>query len=302
MRWILYFILAYILLGLQLGLAPYIAYRDVPPNLLILLVVFIALNAPREEALLVSLLIGALQDLSSLQPLGLFAFSYGLVAVLVCWLAESVRRAHPFTHLSLTFMSTMVVGMLLLVHELVRPSGLSANTAVKSVRIGPRVVVVMALYTTLISPAVIYVLQQSNRLMLFDAGRSGAAGEVMFERRLKIFLIVIFLMGMVLIGRLFAVQVVNHGYWTKLAAGLLTRPIITETTRGQILDIHGKPLAMDVACTDACVDYRAIMDKPDPNWVSEIATERVLRASVRMPAALRRQNAARWWPRRQVMC
>jgi rod shape-determining protein MreD len=117
MRWLAYFILAYVLLGLQLGLGPFIAYRDVPPNLLILLVIFIALNAERNEAMLVCFLIGLAQDLTTLQPLGLFAFSYGIVAVLVCWLAESVRRAHPFTHFSLAFMATMVVGVILLAHQ-----------------------------------------------------------------------------------------------------------------------------------------------------------------------------------------
>jgi cell division protein FtsI/penicillin-binding protein 2 len=98
----------------------------------------------------------------------------------------------------------------------------------------------------------------------------------MFERRLKVFLIVIFLIGVVLIGRLFAVQVVNHMYWSKLAAGLLTKPITTETTRGQILDFKGSVLATDIACTDACVDYRAIIDPPDPKWITATASERLI--------------------------
>lgn len=98
----------------------------------------------------------------------------------------------------------------------------------------------------------------------------------MFERRLKIFMILIFLVSLALIGRLFAVQVFGHAYWSNQALGQLTRPMITETTRGRILDRHGIVLALDTACTDACVDYRAIIKPPDPKWVREIAAARLI--------------------------
>jgi rod shape-determining protein MreD len=170
LRWFIYFILAYIILGLQLGLGSFIAFRDVSPNLMVLLVVFISLNAPREEALLASFLLGMFQDLITLQPLGLFAFSYGIVSLLVCMIAESVGRSHPLTHVSLAFMATMVVGVLLLIHDLVSPVGPArpyGGTALKAIRIGPRVVAVSAAYTTLISPLVIFLLQRFNRLLSF---------------------------------------------------------------------------------------------------------------------------------------
>lgn len=174
LRWFIYFILAYLILGIQLGIVPFVGFRGVSPNLVPLLVIFICLNAPRGEALLASFFIGAMQDLISLQPLGLFAFSYGVVALLVCWLAESVRPAHPLTHLSLAFMATMVVGMLLLLHDLIRPvlpAAVYGGTVVKALRIGPRVVAVSAIYTTLLSPLVIFLLQQSNRLFALDPRR-----------------------------------------------------------------------------------------------------------------------------------
>jgi len=169
LRWLAYFILAYLMLGIQLGIGSYVSFRGVSPNLLLLVVVYISLNAPREEALLGSFLLGALQDLITLQPMGLFAFSYGIVALLVCWLADSVRRTHPLTHLSLTFMCAMVVGVLLLIHDLIRPVAmLYGGTVVQAIRIGPRIVAVSAIYTTLLSPFVIFLLQQSNRLLAFD--------------------------------------------------------------------------------------------------------------------------------------
>ena len=52
MRWLSWFILAYLALGLQSGLGSYIAWEGVPPNLVLIAVIFVALNAPREPALL----------------------------------------------------------------------------------------------------------------------------------------------------------------------------------------------------------------------------------------------------------
>ncbi len=97
----------------------------------------------------------------------------------------------------------------------------------------------------------------------------------MFERRLKIFMGVIVLVTLVLLSRVFEVQVIAHDQWSKKAAGMLTKPLITETTRGRILDVRGKPLAVDTACTDACVDYRAIVDPPDSEWLRGIVIARL---------------------------
>ncbi len=164
MRAIFTLIIVYIMLGLQLGAGPFVTYRGVEPNLVLLVVVFVALNVPRDAALLTCFFIGLIQDAVSVQPLGLYAFGYGIVAVVVCWLAESVRRAHPLTHVSLSFMAAMIVGMLLLVHELIHPVSATQH-------IGPRVVAISAAYTTLLSPFVIGILQQLSRLTGWSAGQ-----------------------------------------------------------------------------------------------------------------------------------
>ena len=111
----------------------------------------------------------------------------------------------------------------------------------------------------------------------------------MFKRRLRIFLSLLVLAGLVLFGRAFSLQVLGRAEWAKAEVRLSTRPPeVTQTTRGRILDVHGTPLAIDTACTDACVDYRAIVDPPDPKWVEEVATAR-LRA--RYGGEFRRQFA-----------
>lgn len=97
----------------------------------------------------------------------------------------------------------------------------------------------------------------------------------MFERRLKIFLVLLVLLSVALMVRAFVVQVVRHNYWTQEASGLLETNSTTETTRGEILDCHGVVLADDQPCTDAAVDYRAIISPPDPDWVAEISADRL---------------------------
>ena len=98
----------------------------------------------------------------------------------------------------------------------------------------------------------------------------------MFERRLKILLSVLLLAGLLLFGRAFTLQVLGRATWAKAELRLATRPPeLTATTRGRILDVHGTPLAVDTACTDASVDYRAIVDPPEPKWVEDTARARL---------------------------
>src|SRR5204862_1426264 len=65
MRWLSYFILAYLMLGLQAGLAPYVRAGGAPPNFVLLTALFIALNAPRDASLLGCFGLGLMQDLRS---------------------------------------------------------------------------------------------------------------------------------------------------------------------------------------------------------------------------------------------
>jgi rod shape-determining protein MreD len=161
LRWFVYFIFVYILLGIQLGIGSFAAFRGVTPNLLLIVVIFISLNAPREQALLGSFLLGVMQDLIALQPLGLYAFSYGLISLLAVVTAESVKRKHPITHIAFTFCGGVLLGMLLIVHDYFRPASPLQH-------IGPRVVVVMVIYTTLLSPFVIGIMQLMDRLFAFE--------------------------------------------------------------------------------------------------------------------------------------
>src|SRR3954465_13670179 len=99
----------------------------------------------------------------------------------------------------------------------------------------------------------------------------------MFERRLKIFLLMLLLVTGVMLMRAVQLQVFGRDDWQRQAEESRKRPRLIETTRGTIFDHTGKPIALDAACIDAAVDFRAVLDPPAPAWVKEQAIARVRR-------------------------
>ena len=89
----------------------------------------------------------------------------------------------------------------------------------------------------------------------------------MFERRLKVLLIVLLVASAGLAIRAAQIQIFQHDLWRKQATELMKRDEFIETARGAILDRNGRELACDAPCIDACVDYRAIPEEPDPDWL-----------------------------------
>src|SRR5450432_1209739 len=97
----------------------------------------------------------------------------------------------------------------------------------------------------------------------------------MFERRAKIFVMVLIAIASVLLIRAAQVQLVQRQYWREQGVRAMTRPELIETSRGSLLDRKGRPIAVDVPSIDACVDYRAIPHEPDEKWVRDIADTRL---------------------------
>jgi cell division protein FtsI/penicillin-binding protein 2 len=95
----------------------------------------------------------------------------------------------------------------------------------------------------------------------------------MFERRLKIFLSVIFALAAIMVVRAAWLQVFRRGYWQAKAEKAMQRESLVETPRGQIWDRKGVKIAYDVACIDAAVDFRAI--SLDPEWIKSQAAKRL---------------------------
>ena len=98
----------------------------------------------------------------------------------------------------------------------------------------------------------------------------------MFERRLKIFLMLLFAVTGVLVLRAAQVQVVQREEWREKAALTMMHSRSTETIRGNIVDFKDRIVAMDRPCIDACIDFRALTDPPEPKWVRAVALERLI--------------------------
>lgn len=174
MRWFTCSILAYVSVALQLGLSRWIAFHGAAPMLPLLAVIFIAVNAPREAALLACFGIGLLQDLVTVQPPGLLAFSYGLVALFIVGTQRMVYKGHPLTHFSLALVGGLITAAVLLIHAFVRPAGVrvaEGGNILPAHRLSPTVALEMALYTAILAPFILAILQRFRGVFGFQGVR-----------------------------------------------------------------------------------------------------------------------------------
>jgi rod shape-determining protein MreD len=187
MRWLPCLILAYIAIGLQVGLSPEIRIDGIPPNLGLLIAVFIALNAPREPALLCCVVIGGMQDLATQQAPGLYALSYGLTGAFVASLQSIVSHEHPVTHIVLSFIGGLFTAGVIWIHGLLVPAGHSVITPsgahLPAMRIGLGLLVGSALYSALLAPILLGVLQRLSLLFGFQPIRRSRGSAVRMSRR-----------------------------------------------------------------------------------------------------------------------
>lgn len=106
MRWFAFLILAYIAIGLQLGLSGLVGPSI---NFVMIAAVFIAINATQRSAIFACLAIGLVHDIVSNGPIGLFATAYGLAAVMLAVDDRPMASDHPATH----FIATLLGGIAL---------------------------------------------------------------------------------------------------------------------------------------------------------------------------------------------
>jgi rod shape-determining protein MreD len=121
MRWLSFFILAYVCLGLQQGLAPAMDFNGAMPDFVLAAVVFVALFAPRDTALLASFILGLLRDLSGNGTLGLYAFIYAMVGLMVVGVRSMLDRKHVAVHFAVVLLGGILAAIVLAVHGWVRP-------------------------------------------------------------------------------------------------------------------------------------------------------------------------------------
>jgi rod shape-determining protein MreD len=176
MRWFAYFILAYFAIALQIGLAPFLRYHGAAPNLVLLAAVYIALNAPRDAALLGCFCLGVLQDLVTQQQPGLFALAYGLTGLVVFNVHQVVYREHPLTHFSLVLVGGLITAAVLLAHGWVHPPSPRAaatpgSPALPAIRLSPATEFTRVAYTAVLAPVVLGLLQRAKKAFAFQPQR-----------------------------------------------------------------------------------------------------------------------------------
>ena len=176
MRWLAYFILAYVAVALQIGMGPYVQWRGASPNLVLLAAVFVALNAPRDAALLGCFCLGVLQDLVTQQQPGLFALSYGLTGMVIFSAHQVVYREHPLTHFSLALVGGLITAAVLLLHAWIYPASprvaaTAGAPALPAIRLSPGTEFTRALYTAVLAPVVLGLLQRVKKVFAFQPQR-----------------------------------------------------------------------------------------------------------------------------------
>lgn len=96
----------------------------------------------------------------------------------------------------------------------------------------------------------------------------------MFERRLRIFLFIVFLGALLLIARAAKVQIADGAEWLAEANASAERVTYLDAPRGDLLDVTGKVIARDVPTFEACVNYRALAPTPNAKWLRQEAIRR----------------------------
>jgi rod shape-determining protein MreD len=173
MRWLPFFILAYVALGVQSGLSGYDQVDRLyhaRPNLVLLSALFVAVHAQRDAALLAAFILGLMQDLLTDSPLGLNAFAYGAIAAIIVNVQEMVYRDHVLTHVSLGLVGGLIYAAIVYLHGLIYHW---AHTGRSSSWSRPSLLPLLAgaVYTAALAPVVLYVLQRFRRVFGFRAVR-----------------------------------------------------------------------------------------------------------------------------------
>ena len=169
MRWLPFFILAYVVLGLQLGLSGYVELHGARPNLVLLVAIYVAAHAPRDEGLMACFLLGAVQDLLGEGPWGLNALAYTLVALFVLATQELVYGDHFLTHFTRALIGSWITAAVLLIHGLIYP--LFHHALPNWVRPPAVPLLLGSFYTAVLAVPVMLLLQRTRKVFGFRAPR-----------------------------------------------------------------------------------------------------------------------------------
>jgi len=147
----------------QIGMGEFLRVGGAKPDLVLLAVIFIAVNAPRDAALLGAFGIGLTQDLVTLSPLGVYALAYSLVGMFTVSTQELVYRAHPLTHFSLGLVGGLLSAAVIVIHGWIKGPTVPLMDMFSS-----------ALYTAVLAPFVLGLLHLTRKAFAFSSRRRSA--------------------------------------------------------------------------------------------------------------------------------
>lgn len=153
----LWLLLIVVAVALQATWVEAIGVRGVMPDLMLLLVVYFAVNDGDERAMLTGALGGVFQDVVTDKVLGHHVLCYVVVAFVVGRVGERLITDHPAVKVGLVFLSGIVMGLLFVAIGYVQDPGSSALYVILAN------VVPSAFYTAVLTPAVFLVLDRSRR-------------------------------------------------------------------------------------------------------------------------------------------
>jgi len=165
MRWPVYFILAYFAVAIQIGIGGHFRIWGATPNLVMIAVVFIAIHAPRDAALLGCFALGIMQDLTTAEPsrLGLYGLAYGIYALMIGGFGTPTVRGNAVMHIVLTLVCGLVTALVVLLHGWL--------PFAHGIRMPVGVMLWSALYTALVSPIVLVPLNRLRKAFAFEQPR-----------------------------------------------------------------------------------------------------------------------------------
>lgn len=116
MRWVPFFLIAYLVVAVQFALTSALGWGAWTPNLVLLLVIFIGMHALLEPAMIAGLILGLMHDVIASNGIGTYALGYTVIAAIAVQLRGIMYSDHIVTHV----MMPLGLGTLLLVYLVCR--------------------------------------------------------------------------------------------------------------------------------------------------------------------------------------
>jgi len=160
MRWVSFAILVAVVLVLQTTLVPRLSIRGIFPDLLLIVALYYALQAPEAPAMLAGWICGLMMDLSAGGRVGVLAFAFGLVGVLVVKIRDLTFRDNPLLQMFVALVAGSIV------HGIERGQRVLWGEAAAGMGDALLTGVFVAMYTAALTPYVHWLLSRARGLLL----------------------------------------------------------------------------------------------------------------------------------------